>query len=81
MLKSPCYDASTKTDCPRRCGGCQVNCPDWDAYLKARDEEYKRRKIENAAKSAACSTREAHFRKLEKRKMSDRTRRYSSHDH
>lgn len=30
-------------DCPRRCPGCAVTCPDWAEYLKRREEEYKSR--------------------------------------
>lgn len=46
-LKTPCYDTKTKTDCPRRCAGCSVNCPEWAKYLKKRDELYRHRAIEN----------------------------------
>lgn len=42
-MDSPCYDKKTKTDCPRRCGGCAVNCPEWAAYVAERNELYKQR--------------------------------------
>lgn len=50
ILKNPCYDVETKTDCPKRRGGCQFDCPEWDKYLEKRDEIYKQRAIEREAK-------------------------------
>ncbi len=47
-LCSPCYDPKTKTDCERRCTGCQVSCPDWAKYAKQREAERER----NIKKSA-----------------------------
>ena len=46
-MKSPCYNESTKTDCPKRVAGCHVNCPEWAIYIDKRNEEYERRKIIN----------------------------------
>lgn len=40
-MKNPCYNKQTKTDCPRRCAGCAINCPDWAEYVKKRAERYK----------------------------------------
>ena len=51
-LESPCYDRKTKTDCPRRCAGCSTSCPDWDGYLKKRDELYRKRKLDSDVDSA-----------------------------
>lgn len=39
-MKNPCYDEATKTGCPKRCGGCSVNCPKWAEYCKERNERY-----------------------------------------
>jgi hypothetical protein len=47
-MKNPCYDATTKTDCPRRKAACAVTCPEWAAYLKERDKVYTARKEDNA---------------------------------
>lgn len=46
-MDNPCYDRLNKKDCPRRKAGCAVGCPDWDEYLKAR-EEYRRKQREEA---------------------------------
>ena len=43
MLKPPCYNAATKTDCPERTLNCKSYCQDWKDYEKARDEEYEKR--------------------------------------
>ena len=43
-MKNPCFNEETRTDCPRRKGGCQVGCPDWAAYVKERNAEYERRR-------------------------------------
>lgn len=43
-MKNPCFNEETRTDCPKRCAGCAVSCPDWAAYVKERDAEYERRK-------------------------------------
>lgn len=48
-MNNPCYDRETKTDCPKRCAGCAGTCKKWADYVKARDEEYERRKNVNAA--------------------------------
>ena len=53
VLRNPCYDPETKTDCPRRCAGCSAFCEDWDEYRKQRDAEYDRKFKEARAKSAA----------------------------
>lgn len=45
-MKNPCFNRETRTDCPRRHAGCAVDCPDWAAYVKERDAEYERRKIQ-----------------------------------
>lgn len=45
-MSHPCFDEKTKTDCPRRHGGCALNCPEWAAYEKERAESYKKRAYE-----------------------------------
>ena len=56
-MKNPCFNKETRTDCPKRCAGCAVNCPEWAAYVKERDAEYERRKIESAVGSILLSNR------------------------
>lgn len=46
MATPPCFDVSTRTDCPRRHEGCAVGCPDWEKYVVERDAEYKKRRDE-----------------------------------
>lgn len=42
-MKNPCFNEETRTDCPKRCAGCAVNCPDWAKYVEERNAEYARR--------------------------------------
>lgn len=42
-MDSPCYDKATKTDCPRRCKGCAIDCPEWAAYEVERNKVYEQR--------------------------------------
>lgn len=51
-MKQPC-----DRNCPRRCPGCAVSCPDWAAYLREREEEYKRRLAEAEVTSAVIDGR------------------------
>lgn len=41
MIKSPCYNTTTKEDCPKRAAGCAATCTAWKAYEAARNEAYK----------------------------------------
>ena len=50
-MKNPCYNKQTKTDCPRRCAGCAINCPDWAEYVKERDARYKAEAAEREQQS------------------------------
>lgn len=54
-MKCPCYDTETKTDCPKRHCGCQVDCPDWAEYVEARDDMYKKREADRRAGEIAYS--------------------------
>lgn len=68
----PCYDRSTDTDCPNRCGGCQLKCEKWAAYVIERDKVYEQRKIEFLANSVIgetrCDARDKHIRKQQRMK-------------
>ena len=44
MTKQPC-----PRHCPRREPGCGVTCPDWQAYIKARNADYAVRAKYNKA--------------------------------
>lgn len=71
-MNIPCYDKATGTDCPRRKKGCAVDCPEWDAYMKARDEFYERRLAESEADSLAFRQQSARQAKQAKRYMRDK---------
>ena len=45
-MDNPCYDKTTKTDCPERYPGCGADCPKWAAYVVKRDAEYIQRQIQ-----------------------------------
>ena len=38
-MKNPCFDTSSRTDCPRRHAGCAATCPEWAKYEKKRAEK------------------------------------------
>ena len=40
--KPPCFNAETRTDCPRRYVGCKADCQEWHSYIIAREEERAR---------------------------------------
>ena len=46
-MRAPCFDTSTRTDCPRRHAGCAATCPDWAKYEKKRKERYEKRADES----------------------------------
>lgn len=49
MIKNPCYNTTTKTDCPDRSLGCAARCPKWAEYVKQRDAMYQQRNREKEA--------------------------------
>lgn len=51
-MKNPCYDTATKTDCPRRCAGCAVECPDWQKFIAEKEQFYKKRMADHDVASA-----------------------------
>jgi hypothetical protein len=53
----PCYNRQTKTDCPDRCGGCQLACEKWKAYVVERDKAYEKRMVEFYANAAMSEHR------------------------
>ena len=52
MIKPPCYNEETKTDCPDRTYGCHERCEKWSKYEKLRNEEYRKRLMESEARNA-----------------------------
>jgi len=42
-MRNPCYDPTTKTDCPDREPNCAITCPKWAKYKKAKNKEYEER--------------------------------------
>ena len=63
-MKNPCFNEETRTDCPKRHAGCAVDCPDWAAYVKERDEEYARRKNLSAVNCAMYNSRSKLYKKI-----------------
>lgn len=43
MLRPPCYNRVTKTDCPDRSVTCHGTCKKWAEYEAERDVEYRHR--------------------------------------
>ena len=43
MIRNPCYDSKTNTDCENRCSGCSTLCALWHDYVQRRDDMYKKR--------------------------------------
>lgn len=43
-MKSPCFNTSSRTDCPRRHVGCAATCPEWAKYVESRSVDYEDRK-------------------------------------
>lgn len=43
-MSTPCYNDTTKTDCPRRARGCAVDCPEWAKYREQKESVYADRK-------------------------------------
>lgn len=43
MLKNPCYNQKTNTDCENRCSGCSTICALWHDYVQRRNKMYKER--------------------------------------
>lgn len=74
-MKHPCFNEETRTDCSRRHAGCAVDCPDWAAYVKERDAEYERRKIQFEVDSISYDgIRKAQERRLKKEMNRQRSR-------
>ena len=70
-MNHPCFDDSTKKDCPDRHVRCAITCSKWEEYVKWRDNEYKER-IRKAELNNVVT--EAGFRNLFNSKK-DKTRR------
>lgn len=71
-LNSPCYDPTTKTDCPRRCAGCAETCPEWEKYVEERDALYEKFRSEREANSVISHNSFNHQIKSCKKKMETR---------
>jgi hypothetical protein len=75
-MENPCFDSSTKTDCPDRHGGCHIECERWAEYVEKRNKHYEQRHKEvNGAVDASKAREDRHTRYL-KAKMRDRQRKY-----
>lgn len=69
MLKAPCYNHETKTDCPRREMGCHAHCEKWKEYEALKAEEYRLRKIHGEAAAIAYDSRERMITKKYKKTL------------
>lgn len=68
MSKNPCYDTETRTDCPKRHGGCQLDCSEWDEYVKKRNTEYDKKFTQNEFNYAIYECRSNYILKKLKQK-------------
>ena len=71
-MENPCFDSSTKTDCPDRHGGCSATCERWAEYVEKRNKNYKKRHMEVAGANDACRVRNVRYVRYLKKKMSSR---------
>lgn len=69
-MNSPCYDVERKIDCPRRCAGCSVECPEWAAYVNERNDTYEKKVVENAARGSYYDGIDKRVRKAAMRRKS-----------
>lgn len=74
-MKNPCFNKETRTDCPKRCAGCAVNCPEWATYEKERNAEYERRRIQFEIDSISYDG----IRKAQERYIKREMNRHRSH--
>ena len=56
MIKNPCFNEETATDCPRRCVGCGATCPEWLKYTEEREKEYEKRLVRAQVNSIVSAT-------------------------
>lgn len=45
--KPPCFDESTRTDCPKRKVSCRSECEEWQQYERDRMIFYKEHKLDS----------------------------------
>lgn len=74
-MSHPCFDEKTRTDCPRRHAGCAVNCPEWAAWEKEREEVYRKRAMELEADRAIIGNASDRADARRKKWMAERPRR------
>ena len=79
MLKNPCFNSETKTNCSKRCAGCAATCPDWKKYSQERDEQYEQRRNEAELNAAVTSRFGVAIHKSEKTKLQKRARGFSKY--
>lgn len=72
---NPCFDEATKTDCPGRHAGCAVDCPAWAEYVRARNAEYEKKRIENDTKTFLMDGQARRSKKFHKRNINARQKR------
>lgn len=71
-MENPCFDSSTKTDCPDRHGGCSVTCERWAKYVEERNRRYEQRQKEVSAAVGASEARKNRYVRGLRHKMKSR---------
>lgn len=75
MIRNPCYDSKTNTDCENRCTGCSTICALWHDYVERRNELYNKRKKEAEAEQAFIDHQERLRERVRRRKNSKERKR------
>lgn len=65
--QTPCYDRKAKRNCPNRKAGCAASCKEWAEYVRKRDAQYEKIKINIYAHSETVGRRNLRTRKLKER--------------
>lgn len=76
MTKSPCYDETTRTDCPKRHVGCRAECPEWQAWERVHAEETEEIRIKREAYDRVENFLSSQNRRVQMATRRERMRRY-----
>lgn len=76
MIRPPCFDEATRTDCPKRCVGCRADCPEWKAWEKVHAEETEEIRIKREAYDRVENFLSNQNRRVQMATRRERMRRY-----
>lgn len=76
MIRPPCFDEATRTDCPRRYVGCRADCPEWQAWEKVHAEETEEIRIKREAYDMVENFLSNQNRRVQMATRRERMRRY-----